>query len=98
MNMVMKWITKKHELDMFNDFNDYPNKWERSYKTVYSQSGFDGLVDYMTDLNMEHLYMQEKAYDRWLERKEKMNRIKNAILKLYYMMIPQDEFEGRYEK
>ena len=98
MNMVMKWITKKHELDMFNDFSDYPNKWEKSYKQTYSRLGFDGLVDYMTDLNIEHLYMQEEAYDRWLERKEKLNRMKNTMFKLYRTMIPQDEFKGRYKK
>ena len=98
MNIVMRIITKKHELDMFNDFSDYPNKWEKSYNKVYSQSGFDGLVDYMTDLNMEHLYMQEKAYDRWLERKERLIKIKNTIWKLYYTLIPKDEFNGRYKK
>lgn len=98
MNIVMKMITKKHELDVFNDFSEFPNKWEKSYEKAYSESGFDGLVDYMTDLNMEHLYMQEKAYDRWLERKEKLNKIKNAILNLYYTMIPKDEFDGRYKQ
>jgi len=89
MNMVMKWKRQTLE-DKYDDLSELCNH-------VVFTGDFDDCVRDACSFYSQVLIDKEEIYLK-IRRRNKMKKVLEDILGFFRAMIPQDEFEGRYEK